>query len=40
MKQRMAGMETTAAAMRQLYGVLTPQQKEILDARFGQEMPM
>ncbi|MBZ0097334.1 MAG: Spy/CpxP family protein refolding chaperone [Sulfuricella sp.] len=40
MKQRVAGMETTAAAMKQLYGVLTPQQKEILDARFGQGMPM
>jgi len=40
MKQRVAGMETVAAAMKQLYGVLTPQQKEILDARFGQEMLM
>lgn len=40
MKQRVAGMETTAAAMKQLYGILTPQQKEILDARFGQGMPM
>ena len=40
MKQRVAGMETAAAAMKQLYGVLTPQQKEILDARFGQGMLM
>ena len=40
MKQRVAGMETAAAAMKQLYGVLTPQQKEILDTRFGQEMLM
>lgn len=40
MKQRVAGMETTAAAMKQLYGILTPQQKEILDARFGQGMSM
>jgi protein CpxP len=40
MKQRMAGMETMAAAMKQLYAVLTPQQKAILDARFGQDMPM
>lgn len=40
MKQRVAGMETTAAVMKQLYGVLTPQQKEILDVRFGQDMPM
>ncbi|MBY0577022.1 MAG: Spy/CpxP family protein refolding chaperone [Gallionellaceae bacterium] len=40
MKQRVAGMETAAAAMKQLYAILTPQQKEILDARFGQDMPM
>lgn len=40
MKQRVASMETVAAAMKQLYVVLTPQQKEILDARFGQDMPM
>lgn len=40
MKRRVAGMETAAAAMKQLYGVLTPQQKEILDTRFGQEMLM
>ena len=40
MKQRVAGMETVASAMKQLYIVLTPQQKEILDARFGQDMPM
>jgi Spy/CpxP family protein refolding chaperone len=40
MKQRMAGMEAVAGAMRQLYDILTPQQKEILDAHFGQDMPM
>jgi len=40
MKQRLAGMETMAAAMKQLYSVLTPQQKEILDARFAKGMPM
>ena len=40
MKQRVAGMETVASAMKQLYVVLTQQQKEILDARFGQDMPM
>src|SRR3990167_11231211 len=40
MKQRVAGMETAATAMKHLYVVLTPQQKEILDARFGQDMPM
>lgn len=40
MKQRVAGMETVAAAMKQLYAVLTPQQKEILDNRFGQDMSM
>ena len=40
MKQRAASMEIAAAAMKQLYVVLTPQQKEILDARFGQDMPM
>jgi Spy/CpxP family protein refolding chaperone len=36
----MTGMETVAAAMKQLYAVLTPQQKEILDARFAKGMPM
>ena len=40
MKQRVAGMETMASAMKQLYVVLTLQQKEILDTRFGQDMPM
>jgi Spy/CpxP family protein refolding chaperone len=40
MKQRVAGMETMETAMKQLYGVLTPQQKEKLDARFGQDEPM
>lgn len=40
MKQRVAGMETVAAATKQLYAVLTPQQKEVLDSRFGQDMPM
>ncbi len=40
MKQRTASMEIAAVAMQQLYVVLTPQQKEILDARFGQDMPM
>ncbi|MDP4027557.1 MAG: Spy/CpxP family protein refolding chaperone [Gallionella sp.] len=40
MKQRTASMEIAATAMKQLYVVLTPQQKEILDARFGQNMPM
>ena len=40
MKQRVAGMETVASAMKQLYVVLNTQQKEILDARFGQDMPM
>lgn len=40
MKQRVAGMETVAATMKQLYAVLTPQQKEVLDSRFGQDMPM
>lgn len=40
MKQRAASMEIAAAAMKQLYVVLTAQQKEILDARFGQDMPM
>jgi Spy/CpxP family protein refolding chaperone len=39
MKQRVVGMETVAA-MKQLYAVLTPQQKEILDARFAKGMPM
>ena len=40
MKKRVAGMETVAAAMKQLYAVLTPQQKEMLDNRFGQDMSM
>ena len=40
MKQRVAGMETVAATMKQLYAVLTPQQKEVLDSRFGRDMPM
>lgn len=40
MKQRVAGMEIVAAAMKQLYAVLTPQQKEILDARFAKGMSM
>jgi Spy/CpxP family protein refolding chaperone len=40
MKQRVASMEITAAAMKQLYGVLTPQQKEMLDGRFGQDLPI
>lgn len=39
-KQRAASMETAAAAMKQLYTMLTPQQKEILDAHFGRDMPM
>jgi Spy/CpxP family protein refolding chaperone len=29
-----------AATMKQLYAVLTPQQKEVLDSRFGRDMPM
>jgi periplasmic protein CpxP/Spy len=33
MKQREAGMETVAKAMRQLYAVLTPEQKAVLDKR-------
>ena len=40
MKRRGAGMETGASAMKKLYVFLTPQQKEILDACFGQDMPM
>lgn len=39
-KQRVAVMETMAAAMKQLYAVLTPQQKQLLDARFAKDMPM
>ena len=31
---------TFAKTMKQLYAVLTPQQKEVLDSRFGQDMPM
>ena len=38
MKQRVTGMEAVASAMQQLYAVLTPQQQEILNARFGQGM--
>ena len=38
MKQRVTGMEAVASAMQQLYTVLTPQQREILDSRFGQGM--
>jgi len=37
MKQRIAGMETAADAMKQLYGALTPKQREVLDGRIGQE---
>jgi len=40
MKQRVAGMETVAAAMKQLNGVLTPEQKKVLNGHFDQEMPM
>lgn len=40
MKKRLAGMEAMEAAMKQLYGSLTPQQKEILDGRVGKRMPM
>jgi hypothetical protein len=42
MKQRIAGMEAAADTMKQLYGALTPKQKELLDGRIGQEqgMPM
>lgn len=40
MRQRVAGMETVASAMKQLYSVLTPEQKKVLDGHFGQEMLM
>ena len=40
MKQRVAGMETVAAAIKQLNGVLTPEQKKVLNEHFDQEMPM
>lgn len=40
MKQRVAGMETVAAAMKQLNAVLTPEQKEVLNGHFDQEMSM
>lgn len=40
MKQRLTGMEAVAAAVKQLYGILTPQQKEVLDGRFSQGMAM
>lgn len=40
MKQRVAGVETVAAAIKQLYSVLTSEQKKILDARIGREVPM
>ncbi|MBE0548193.1 MAG: Spy/CpxP family protein refolding chaperone [Rubrivivax sp.] len=35
MKQRMAGMESMNAAMKDLYVVLTPEQKALADQRFG-----
>lgn len=35
MKQRMAGMESMNAAMKDLYAVLTPEQKAVADRRFG-----
>jgi Spy/CpxP family protein refolding chaperone len=40
MKQRVASMETAAAAMKQLYAILTPQQREILNERSGQNLPI
>ncbi|GAO36218.1 hypothetical protein SCT_1620 [Sulfuricella sp. T08] len=40
MKQRVAGMETVAAAMNQLNGILTPEQKKVFNGHFDQEMPM
>lgn len=36
MKQGVAAMETVADAMKLLYSVLTPEQKEIFDGHFGQ----
>lgn len=35
MKQRVAGMESMSAAMKDLYAVLTPEQKILADQRFG-----
>ena len=35
MKQRLAGMEDMAAAVKDLYAVLTPEQKAIADQEFG-----
>ena len=35
MKQRVAGMETMAAALKDLYTALTPEQKAIADNEFG-----
>jgi Spy/CpxP family protein refolding chaperone len=35
MKQRLAGMESMNAAMKDLYAVLTPEQKAVADQRFG-----
>ncbi|WP_041673377.1 Spy/CpxP family protein refolding chaperone [Sulfuricella denitrificans] len=40
MKQRVAGMETVAAAMKQLNDVLTPEQKKVFNGHFDQVMPM
>lgn len=40
MKQRAAGMEAVASAMKQLYSVLMPEQKKVLDGHFSQEMLM
>lgn len=35
MKQRMAGMDSMNAAMKDLYAVLSPEQKAVADQRFG-----
>lgn len=35
MKQRAVGMEATAAAMKDLYAVLTPEQRVVVDRGFG-----
>jgi Spy/CpxP family protein refolding chaperone len=35
MKQRVAGMESMNTAMKELYAVLTPEQKAVADKRFG-----
>lgn len=35
MKQRVAGMESLNAAMKDLYALLTPEQKALADQRFG-----